>query len=66
MANDTYTGWHKSSYSNSTGGCVEVAEARQTVGVRDSKQHGTGPVLAFGAAAWQAFLAQVKAGRFDR
>ncbi len=66
MADDTYTGWRKSSYSNSTGGCVEVAEAWLTVGVRDSKQHGTGPVLAFSAAAWQAFLAQVKAGRFNR
>ncbi len=66
MADDTYTGWRKSSYSNSTGGCVEVAEAWRTVGVRDSKQHGTGPVLAFSAAAWQAFLAQVKAGRFNR
>jgi Domain of unknown function (DUF397) len=66
MANDTYTGWRKSTYSNSTGGCVEVATARRTVGVRDSKQNGTGPVLAFSAAAWQAFLAQVKAGRFGR
>jgi len=65
MDNETYGGWRKSSYSNSTGGCVEVAAAWRTVGVRDTKQRGAGPVLEFSAAAWRAFLGQVKAGRFD-
>jgi len=65
MNDDTYLGWRKASYSNSTGGCVEVATVRRTVGVRDSKQYGTGPVLEFSAAAWQTFLAQVKAGRLE-
>jgi len=65
MNDNPYVGWRKASYSNSTGGCVEVAAMRRTVGVRDSKQHGTGPVLRFSAAAWQAFLAQVKAARLE-
>jgi uncharacterized protein DUF397 len=65
MDNDTHKGWRKSSYSNSTGGCVEIAAAPRTVGVRDTKQHGAGPVLEFSTAAWRAFLGQIKAGRFD-
>jgi Domain of unknown function (DUF397) len=57
--------WHKSSYSNSSESCVEVAPADRRVGVRDSKQHGLGPVLEFGPTAWKAFLAAVKDGEFD-
>jgi hypothetical protein len=61
----TATPWHKSSYSNSSGDCVEVATAERMIGVRDSKQHGRGPVLEFTAAAWSAFLAAAKDGKFD-
>ncbi len=61
----TATTWHKSTHSNSSGGCVEVAAANLTVGVRDSKQHGHGPVLEFNPTAWKAFLAAVKDGQFD-
>ncbi|WP_052867146.1 DUF397 domain-containing protein [Streptomyces niger] len=52
--------WHKSSYSNSQGGdCVEVADGFPgLVPVRDSKRP-EGPVLVFGATAWQAFVAQL-------
>jgi hypothetical protein len=70
------TGWRKSSYSNSSANCVEVAfsarRARgpasdqppatsQVVGIRDSKQYGSGPVLEFSAAAWNTFLTTTKA-----
>jgi uncharacterized protein DUF397 len=75
MTRDSYTGWHKASYSNSTGGCVEVGMAvtrhedgdspRRVIGVRDTRQHGSGPILAFSPAAWRAFLSTAKAGSFD-
>jgi Domain of unknown function (DUF397) len=61
----TVSEWHKSSYSNDSANCVEVANIQRVVGVRDSKQHGHGPVLEFSAAAWKAFLAATKDGAFD-
>jgi hypothetical protein len=58
--------WRKSSYSNSSGGnCVEVADGfAGVIPVRDSKDP-EGPALVFGADAWTAFVADVKAGRFS-
>ncbi|PKW13291.1 uncharacterized protein DUF397 [Saccharopolyspora spinosa] len=55
--------WRKSGRSGSGTGnaCVEVAFAGPAVAVRDSKDPG-GPVLAFPASSWAAFLARV-AGR---
>jgi hypothetical protein len=57
--------WRKSSYSNDSANCVEVADAGRTVGVRDSKQHGYGPVLEFSRAEWEAFVHSAKEGHFD-
>jgi hypothetical protein len=60
------SGWRKSSYSGNEGGsCVEVVDSHPTaVPVRDSKDpHG--PALLFPAAAWSAFIADVKARAFD-
>jgi hypothetical protein len=56
------SGWRKSRRSNSSANCVEVGATprRRVVGVRDSKQHGRGPVLEFTAPTWQAFLAAVR------
>jgi Domain of unknown function (DUF397) len=53
--------WRKSSFSGGGGSnCVEVADARHTIAVRDSK-NARGPVLVFGQHAWRQFAAQVKA-----
>ncbi|WUH90041.1 DUF397 domain-containing protein [Streptomyces sp. NBC_00433] len=58
--------WRKSSYSGpSAGDCVEVADGvTGFTPVRDSKDP-QGPALVFPAAAWAAFLSDVKAGRFQ-
>jgi uncharacterized protein DUF397 len=44
--------------------CVEVAMT-EAVAVRDSKAGPDGPVLWFSRTEWDAFVAAVKAGRFD-
>lgn len=44
--------WRKSGYSGGSGGnCVELAGRGGRVLVRDTKQAGTGPMLAFSAPA---------------
>jgi hypothetical protein len=65
MSGDMSVAWRKSSYSASSGNCVEVARAASTVRVRDSKQFGSGPVLGFSHAAWRAFTVAAKRGKFD-
>ncbi|WP_406139928.1 DUF397 domain-containing protein [Streptomyces anulatus] len=48
--------WFKSSYSSNDGpACVEVAAARSTVHVRDSKDLA-GPQLGFTSTAWADFV----------
>ncbi|WP_318213279.1 DUF397 domain-containing protein [Streptomyces sp. SCL15-6] len=52
--------WTKSSYSGGNGACVEVKSPVVTaLSVRDSKVP-EGPVLAFPADAWNAFVTSVK------
>jgi Domain of unknown function (DUF397) len=58
--------WQKSSRSGYNGSCFEIARLRtDRIGVRDTKDKGSGPVLVFNQNEWNAFLAGVKAGEFD-
>lgn len=52
--------WRKSTRSNGSGNCVEVADGLPgVVGLRDSKDP-TGPALAFPPSSWMAFIRAVK------
>lgn len=61
--------WRKSSFSGQQGdstGCVEVAFLSDGgVALRDTKDRGLAPHR-YPAAAWDAFVAGVRAGEFDR
>lgn len=66
MTSSAPTGrWFKSSRSSNGTGCVEVKFEQQAVGVRDSKDPA-GPALVTPPARWLAFVADLKAGAFDR
>ncbi len=55
--------WRKSSYSNPSGNCVEMARLPSgRVAVRDSARPG-GPALVFTRAQWAAFLRGFSEGR---
>jgi hypothetical protein len=55
-----HTHWRKSSHSGLNSTCVEISRADDgTIGVRDSKQHGTGPVLEFTPTEWAAFMQRI-------
>jgi hypothetical protein len=55
-------GWRKSRFSGASENCVEVAPTADGVLVRDTKDHGNGPVISFTAAAWADFLRDVREG----
>ncbi|MEV0533994.1 DUF397 domain-containing protein [Kitasatospora sp. NPDC050463] len=55
--------WKKALASNPNDNCVECGVLGNAVMVRDSKD-AHGPALAFGADAWQAFVAGVRSGNF--
>ncbi|WSV85642.1 DUF397 domain-containing protein [Nocardia sp. NBC_01009] len=58
--------WFKSSRSDGSRNCVEVAFLPNSlVGVRDSK-NPSGPALTFTTAEWSAFTSAATRGEFDR
>ncbi|MFE7415064.1 DUF397 domain-containing protein [Streptomyces laurentii] len=58
-ADDPSVVWFKSSYSGGTGNnCVEVADVRTAVAVRDSKQVD-GPVILVSRASFGMFVVNV-------
>jgi Domain of unknown function (DUF397) len=64
MRTSKYVAWRKSTHSDGTGNCVEVAKALGLVAIRDSTQgddHGV--VLEFSHAAWREFLTSAKGGK---
>lgn len=57
-------GWARSTFSHNHAHCVEVARAGDTVMLRHAG-YPDGPVVAFRAAEFEAFLDGVAAGDFD-
>jgi Domain of unknown function (DUF397) len=64
MSTDRLTDWIKASVSDSNGSCVELRRNGGAVEVRDTKQQGQGPVLAFSPAAFAAWLDGAAKGEF--
>jgi hypothetical protein len=61
-----YATWQKSSFSGYNGDCFEIARlSYDRVGVRDTKDAGSGPVLIFNDREWDAFIKGAKHGEFD-
>lgn len=55
------TPWRKSRHSNGgSANCVEAAHATGAVLIRDTKDHGRGPVLRLTPANWRAFTARLR------
>ncbi|GLZ16049.1 hypothetical protein Acsp04_62840 [Actinomadura sp. NBRC 104425] len=62
--------WRKSSHSGSPDKagdvtCVEIARLGSARGLRDSTQHGRGPVLALSRADFTALIDRAKLGDLD-
>jgi hypothetical protein len=57
--------WRKSTVSNPSGNCVELAELDDgEIAVRNSR-HPTGPTLIYTRAEISAFILGVRGGEFD-
>jgi hypothetical protein len=57
-------GWRKSSYSSNGGAqCVEAGRAPGAILVRDTTQHGRGPVLRVPPAAWRRLTTALRVGQ---
>ncbi|HEY6787948.1 MAG TPA: DUF397 domain-containing protein [Trebonia sp.] len=55
-------GWRTSSYSaNGGAACVETGHVPGAVLIRDTTQHGAGPVLRVNPQVWSRFTARLRA-----
>jgi hypothetical protein len=54
--------WRKSTFSGNGGeACIEAGNVPGRVLVRDTTQHGDGPVISLSPAAWHRFTASIGA-----
>jgi hypothetical protein len=61
----TSTPWIKAKRSAEQGSCAEMRYADGMIEVRDTKDHGSGPVLRFTLDELTAWLDGAKRGEFD-
>jgi Domain of unknown function (DUF397) len=63
MSSSDMTGatWRKPTYSNAQGSCVEAGSVPGRVLVRDTTQHGNGPVVSVSPRQWHRFTASIRA-----
>ena len=61
----TNTEWIKATASNASGTCVEQRRHEGMIEVRDTKDGGSGAVLRFSPAEYEAWLDGVRRGEFD-
>lgn len=64
MTDFSTAAWRKSTKTQQSGQCVEVARVDDAIGVRDSK-NPNGPVLVFTLGEFEAFLDGAARGEFD-
>ncbi|MEU1208540.1 DUF397 domain-containing protein [Nocardia sp. NPDC005825] len=56
MKNPPESVWYKSTRSDGGNYCVEVRHDLDITRVRDTKDHGRGPILSFTADMWTSFI----------
>jgi len=61
--NNSQVAWRKASFCAASQ-CVEVAVWRGMLVVRGAEK-SNGPMLSYTTRQWQAFIHEIKAGRFD-
>jgi Domain of unknown function (DUF397) len=59
------TPWRKATASDQANSCVEMRRHNGMIEVRDTKAHGTGPILSFTSTEVAAWLSGAKDGEFD-
>ena len=65
MTRDDTTAWVKALASDQGSNCVEQRRHDGMIEVRDTKDHGTGPVLRFTPDEYAAWLDGARKGEFD-